>query len=62
MAWVKFMGMYKSVLRFVFLLGSHLTNQLAVDPVPATILLNEDTRPVKWVPDGVNSWRVVYAD
>jgi hypothetical protein len=22
----------------------------------------DDKRPVKWVPDGYNSWKVVYAD
>ncbi len=46
--------MNKSVLRLVFLLGSHLTNQLAADLAPATIPLNNDERPVKWIPMDMN--------
>lgn len=54
MVWGTFMGMNKSVLRLVFLLGSHLTNQLAADLAPATIPLNNDERPVKWIPMDMN--------
>ena len=56
------MGMSKPVLRFVSLLGSHLTNHLADESVPATIPPDSEERPVRWVPDGANSWRIIYAD
>ncbi len=58
-----FMGMNKSVLRFLNWLELHPTVELAPVPfLPATSPLNHDGRPVKWVPDGTDSWRIVWAD
>ena len=57
------MGVNESFIRIVLWLDSHLTILLVSNPLPAPILLNsEEERPVKWVPDGSNSWRIVYAD
>ena len=30
-----------------------------IRPMPVT---PDDNRPVKWVPDGYNTWRIVWAD
>ena len=57
------MGMNESFIRIVLWLDSHLTNPLVSNPFPAPIPLNsEKERSVKWVPDGFNSWRIVYSD
>lgn len=56
------MGMKLRVLKYVLGLDYHRTDPLAFGPSPATIPLNNDERPVKWVPDGYESWRIVYAD
>ena len=57
------MGMNESFIRIVLWLDSHLTNLLVANPLPAPIPLNsEKERSVKWVPDGFNSWRIVYSD
>ncbi len=41
-------------------LGSRIRPDSSPDPIPLNS--DADEKPVKWVPDGENSWRVVYVD
>lgn len=51
-----------SLIGIILSLWSQLESRTSLSNFPDPIPLNSEEKPVKWIPDGQNSWRVVYID